>query len=270
MANEFIARNGVIALANTSISGSLNVLSAVSASIFTGSFIGTLTGTSSFSTSGSQAISASFAATASFIQASGVVGLNLSQIATGSVTASVSDGSGSFTIVSGSSKLLLLSSSGDLYVGPIVGGIQNNSIILPAEGTTNSVKSFVNLRLEADANNSNSALYSQIQFYTDGVQRALIDDTGSMAIGLTGPLAKLHVSSSTGAQFLVGNNNLFVSSSGNVGIGTTSPSSKLELRGNRSATKDSLLLLSKFDYGTTTFYQNYIVCHLIDPHSCLP
>jgi len=57
MPNEFIARNGVIALANSTISGSLSVTNSVSGSIFTGSFIGGLTGTSSY---------ASFANTASF------------------------------------------------------------------------------------------------------------------------------------------------------------------------------------------------------------
>jgi hypothetical protein len=57
MANEFIARNGVIALANSTISGSLSVTNSVSGSIFTGSFVGELTGTSSY---------ASFANTASF------------------------------------------------------------------------------------------------------------------------------------------------------------------------------------------------------------
>jgi hypothetical protein len=57
MANEFIARNGVIALANSTVSGSLSVTNSVSGSVFTGSFIGELTGTSSY---------ASFANTASF------------------------------------------------------------------------------------------------------------------------------------------------------------------------------------------------------------
>jgi hypothetical protein len=50
---------------------------------------------------------------------------------------------------------------------------------------------------------------------------------------------------------------LQITSTGDVGIGVENPGSKLEIRGLRSATKDSLLLLSKFDYGTTTFYQNY-------------
>jgi len=73
MANEFIARNGVIALANSTVSGSLSVTNSVSGSIFTGSFIGNLTGTASYSNlaltasyvSGASSISASYAATAS-------------------------------------------------------------------------------------------------------------------------------------------------------------------------------------------------------------
>jgi hypothetical protein len=43
----------------------------------------------------------------------------------------------------------------------------------------------------------------------------------------------------------------------NVGIGTVSPTGKFEIRGNRLATKDLLLNLSKLDFGTTNFYQNY-------------
>ena len=72
MANEFIARNGVIALANSTISGSLSVTNSVSGSTFTGSFVGGLTGTSSYAsvaltaTSSSYSATSSFAATASF------------------------------------------------------------------------------------------------------------------------------------------------------------------------------------------------------------
>jgi len=44
---------------------------------------------------------------------------------------------------------------------------------------------------------------------------------------------------------------------GSLGIGTTNPVANLEIRGSRAATKDKLLLLSKFDYGSTSFYQNY-------------
>jgi hypothetical protein len=54
-----------------------------------------------------------------------------------------------------------------------------------------------------------------------------------------------------------GTTRMFISSSGDVGIGTTSPNGKLEIRGIESNTKDLLLNLSKFAYGTTQFYQNY-------------
>jgi hypothetical protein len=68
---------------------------------FTGVFTGSLQGTASFSTS------ASFAST---VPASGVIGLNLSQIATGSVTASVSPTQ--FTVTSGSSTELTVTGTG--------------------------------------------------------------------------------------------------------------------------------------------------------------
>jgi len=50
------------------------------------------------------------------IPASAIVGLNLSQIATGSVTASVGLGTGSFSIVSGSSNFLFINNSGSIGV----------------------------------------------------------------------------------------------------------------------------------------------------------
>ena len=50
------------------------------------------------------------------IPASSIVGLNLTQIATGLVTASVAGGSNAFTVVSGSSTLLRLTKQGDLHV----------------------------------------------------------------------------------------------------------------------------------------------------------
>lgn len=65
---------------------------------FNGSFTGRLLGTASWAIN---------AATASYVPASAVVGLNLSQIATGSITASVSlDSPIAFSIISGSSILL--------------------------------------------------------------------------------------------------------------------------------------------------------------------
>lgn len=76
---------------NTEVLGSLNVTSGVTGSLF---------GTSSW---------------AQNILSTAVVG-NLSQIATGSVTASVNTNSASFQVVSGSSTLLFVSNSGNVFI----------------------------------------------------------------------------------------------------------------------------------------------------------
>ena len=70
MANEFIARNGLIAQQSSVVSGSLIVTQGISGS---------------FSGSGADLFN---------IPASGIVGLNLSQITSGSVSASISPNSG--------------------------------------------------------------------------------------------------------------------------------------------------------------------------------
>jgi hypothetical protein len=76
--------------------------------------------TASFAQSGNGPFSGSFSGSGANlfdIPASGITGLNLSQIATGSVTASVSPGTGSFQITSGSTSLLFVSSSGNIGIG---------------------------------------------------------------------------------------------------------------------------------------------------------
>jgi len=60
MANEFVARNGVIALNNSIISGSLIVTGSITGSL-SGSHVGDTTGTASWATSASNAISAAYA-----------------------------------------------------------------------------------------------------------------------------------------------------------------------------------------------------------------
>jgi hypothetical protein len=76
--------------------------------ITTEGITGSLSGTASWATN---------ALTASYVQASGVVGLNLSQISTGSVTASVNINSASFQLTSGSTSLLFVSNSGNIGIG---------------------------------------------------------------------------------------------------------------------------------------------------------
>jgi len=70
MANEFIARNGLISQNNSTVTGSLTVTAGI---------------TGSFSGSGADLYD---------IPASGIIGLNLSQISSGSVSASISENNG--------------------------------------------------------------------------------------------------------------------------------------------------------------------------------
>jgi hypothetical protein len=93
-------------------SGSSASLLNVTASSFTGSFVGS--GANLFG-----------------IPASGITGLNLSQIASGSITASVSTGTGSFTVTSGSTNLLFISSSRNIGIGT-----STPSARLNVDGTT--------------------------------------------------------------------------------------------------------------------------------------
>ena len=95
-------------------------------SFFSGSISGnaaTAT-TASFASSGTGTFSGSFSGSfqgngsgLTNIPASGITGLNLSQIATGSVSASVSPGTASFQITSGSTNFLFVSSSGNIGIG---------------------------------------------------------------------------------------------------------------------------------------------------------
>jgi hypothetical protein len=124
MAFEFVARNGIIALNNTQITGSLNVSGSI---VVSGSVINTLT--ASFAVSASQAL------TASYVFASGVVGLNLSQIASGSVTASV-DPTYGFRVNSNSSITGSLRISGSVTNSSSLAVIGTGSGVFTVDGTS--------------------------------------------------------------------------------------------------------------------------------------
>lgn len=112
----------------TVVSASVDLLtvdstSKVTATTFSGSLIGesNTTGslTGSFTGVGFGDFSGSFEGDGNGltnIPAASIVGLNLTQIATGLVTASVAGGSTAFSVVSGSSTLLRLTNAGDLHV----------------------------------------------------------------------------------------------------------------------------------------------------------
>jgi hypothetical protein len=95
-----IADNKFKVNTNTEITGSLIVTAGVTGS-FSGSFQGDGTGLTN-------------------VPASGVVGLNLSQIATGSITSSVNLGTTNFQVASGSTSLLSLDYTGKLIVSKSV------------------------------------------------------------------------------------------------------------------------------------------------------
>jgi hypothetical protein len=151
---------------NTQITGSLNVSNGITGSLLgTASFANNATSasfaqtvsfinplqqnviiTGSLTVSGSSIFSGSISTNNVFtgsgaglfnIPASGITGLNLSQIATGSITASVSTGNNSFTITSGSTNLLSISNSGNsvlsgsLTVTNPSQNIPSNSIFVP-------------------------------------------------------------------------------------------------------------------------------------------
>lgn len=102
---------------NVTITGSLTVSgSSTFTNIGPAIFSGSVNGNSGFSGS----FSGSFQGNGSGltnISASGIVGLNLSQIAAGSVSASISTGTGSFTVTSGSNTFMFVSSSGNVGFG---------------------------------------------------------------------------------------------------------------------------------------------------------
>ena len=126
--------------------------SRVTATTFSGSLVGVSNTTGSLTGSfvgvGSGSFSGSFQGNGSGLTdlpASSIVGLNLSQTATGSVSASVNVGTTSFQVVSGSTTLLSLSNTGDLtvsgseFIGNNVTAIGNATVTgsLTVNGATN-------------------------------------------------------------------------------------------------------------------------------------
>jgi hypothetical protein len=111
--NEFVARNGLIALDNSIVTGSLTVTNGITGSL-SGSHVGDTTGTASWA---QNVISSSYALTASFALNAGTSTATGDKITTGSVTASVDINGDTFRIISGSSTFLYVSSSGRVGIG---------------------------------------------------------------------------------------------------------------------------------------------------------
>jgi hypothetical protein len=150
--------------------------------------------TASFAQGGNGSFSGSFSGSGANlfnIPASGITGLNLSQIATGSVTASVSTGTGSFQIISGSTSLMFISSSGNIGIGNnlplgklsvtdtlLASGSANAGSLLDLRQTWNTTGAPSAIRLDVTdtASNANSILMDLrvanspiVQVYKSGV-----------------------------------------------------------------------------------------------------
>jgi hypothetical protein len=164
MANEFIARNGVIALNNSQISGSLNVSQGITGSLFGTSSYATQALSSSYAISSSYAVSSSYALSSSYVAnstsasyantASYVNTLNQSVIVTGSMTigsGSIGPNENTLTLGpapgggAGEGGQLGLNAKGDAYItASFIDNYQDRLRILKGTnaGSTGEVASF--------------------------------------------------------------------------------------------------------------------------------
>jgi hypothetical protein len=160
---------------------------------------------SSYAFTASSAISASNALTASYVPASAVVGLNLSQIATGSVTASVGLTSASFQVVSGSTTFLYVSNSGNVGIGTNspTGGLEvYNKTARFWHGGTSTYTEFNN----NNELNTYTAAGSAAQLFINYNGASVNISRGRLIVGGTGAIVSgsLYVSSSVTASVFSG------------------------------------------------------------------
>jgi hypothetical protein len=208
---------------------------------FTGSLFGTASWATQALTSSYilNAVSASFAATASNVLGGAANYIPLFNTATSLSSSVIYQSAGNIGIgtISPDAKLTI---QGSLSAG---GGLMEN--LLTLRRGFNSGVAFeaaaalslgrntgdVQSRLDFVLDNSNGGGFE----YNSTVLTLL--SGGNVGIGTTSPSARLHVSGSTTTNLLVGTSDLFVSSSGNVGIGTNTPVTTLQVNGTTRATR---------------------------------
>ena len=236
----------------TAISGTFTTTSSFNsftASYNTGSFTGIFSG--SFSGSGANLFD---------IPASGILGLNLNRIATGSVTASVNTTGNIFTVASSSANLLTVSSSGVLVVASSASLAFGRSVQIAPFADGGSVSSFSlllegasGLRLRTTSNNS-------INFNTNNLDRWYIEGAGSLTtaadnvhdIGLSGSRRPRNIyAAGTGSVFAAlditfGSTNALKTfpSTGNTFLGSTPVDGGFKLDVNGTARIQNTLTVS--------------------------
>ena len=233
MSNEFVARNGLIALDNSIVTGSLNVTNGI-----TGSLLGT----------------ASFATTASFALNAGGAAASSNLIFSGSVTASVDVTANTFRLISGSSTFLYVSSSGRVGINTttptaqldirksaqsvsniVLSGPNNfNAGDFKGLGITNYYSDVTTTNRQLAIYNTDNTNYPYFRVSISNLNYASID-------AITGSTAAL--------KDLFLHSTVYITSGSNVGIGTTVPAAKLQvsgtvnvanIRGSGSATTQSI------------------------------
>jgi hypothetical protein len=262
MANEFVARNGLIALDSSQITGSLSVSNNVIASSFTGSLLGTAT-------------SASFALTASSAD-----NFNVRNTLT-ATTLVVQTITSSQEFVTGSTKFGSINSNTHEFTGSVsISGssvfgldVNNGTLYVSASGNVGIGTTTIGSRLQVNGNvaigysaftaaptnglqvagsitgasNSNTFGTSSASGYPVIVNTG----TGANSIKINGrnnapndesAIEFFRFDGVTRVAFIQAATNFFafatsteamrISSSGNVGIGTTSPSDRLVVNGN--------------------------------------
>jgi hypothetical protein len=191
-ADTLLITGSLIITGSGAITGSLSVSSGI-----TGSLFGTA----------SQAVTASYALTASFVAS--IAGLSTSQIATGSITASVGQSTASFQIVSGSTNFLYVSNSGNIGIG-----------------TTTNINDRLTVLGNAVIGRSNTASQVYIGLGTPG---NVTPSSLFWSFGLLANSNDFNIQSFDGTTL---SSRLRIDTSGRVGIGTSTPSASLDVSGS--------------------------------------
>jgi hypothetical protein len=219
MANEFVSRNGIIALKDSVVSGSLNVTQGITGSLFGTASWSYNSISSSYSITSSETINAQTATTASHaLTASSADNLTVRGTLTAE-TLVVQTITSSVSWITGSTEFGSIITNTHEFTGSVsISGslvVNNNSVIVSSQTSSMTVLSASNALTASYALNAGAAASNLIS-------------TGSItaSVDVTGASFRITSGSSTF---------LYVSSSGNLGLGTTFPTTKLHISSSAAA-----------------------------------